>query len=224
MRKFGLTIGFVILFVFNVLNGYAVQQDSLFLYTKPGCSNCHATKQIFNESGISYIEKSLDIDINAAEMLRKIAAAGYKKSIYLPVIFINDKLYHPAYKTDKGLVSLPLQDVVDTILGKFKKGELNLPAYNASKNRNEAQAAEVTSDCEVKTSPVYLICSTFEKEDDAKKLMNKLISEGYTYAGIVYSQKQFKVFSKFFYDQTQANADLKTMKKDYSKAYLLDIP
>jgi len=225
MDKLVLKITLILLFVFQFANGYAVQQqDTLLLFTKPGCSNCHATKQILTQSGISFIEKSLDKDANAAEMLSRMAAIGYKQSIYLPVIFLNNKLYHPAYKADTGLVALPLQDVVDTIRLKFQRGELNLPLLDRSKVTTQPEQAVAPSDCEVKTSPIYLICSVYEKEEDAKVLMNKLLTGGYPFAGMMYYQNQYRVFTKFYYDQAQADIELSALKKEYDKAYLLAMP
>ena len=225
MDKFVFKISLILLFVFQLANGYAVQQqDTLLLFTKPGCSNCHATKQVLTQSGISFIEKSLDKDANAAEMLSRMAALGYKQSIYLPVIFLNNKLYHPAYQADTGLVALPLQDVVDTIRMKFQRGELNLPLMDKKKMLSMPEQAEATSDCEVKTSPIYLICSVYDKEDDAKVLMNKLLTGGYPFAGMMYYQNKYRVFTKFYYDQAQADSELAGIKKEYDKAYLLPMP
>jgi len=225
MYKLIFKICLAFLFVFQFSNGYAVQQqDTLLLFTKPGCSNCHATKRILTQSGISFIEKSLDKDVNAAEMLSRMAAIGYKQSIYLPVIFLNNKLYHPAYKVDTGLVSLPLQDVVDTIRMKFQRGELNLPLVDTKNVSNQPEQAEATSDCELKTSPIYLICSVYDKEEDAKVLMNKLLAGGFPFAGMMYYQNQYRVFTKFFYNQAQADIELNIIKKGYEKAYLLPMP
>jgi glutaredoxin len=225
MYKLIFKICLILLFVFQLANGSAVQQqDTLLLFTKPGCSNCHATKQILTQSGISFVEKSLDKDANAAEMLSRMAALGYKQSIYLPVIFLNDKLYHPAYKADTGLVALPLQDVVDTIRMKFQRGELNLPLVDKSKVTTQPELTEAPSDCEVKTSPIYLICSVYEKEEDAKLLMAKLLAGGYPFAGMMYYQNQYRVFTKFYYYQAQADSELLTVKKEYEKAYLLPMP
>ena len=130
MNKVGLTLSLITLFFLNFTNGYAIQ-DSLVLYTKPGCSTCHAVKQVLQQSGIYYIEKSLDKTEFASEMLHKLSATGYHNEISLPVIFLNNKLYHPAYVSDTGLVSIPISDVVDSIRNKFRRGELNLKGVNS---------------------------------------------------------------------------------------------
>ena len=222
MNRISLTLCFFALFIFNSTNGYA-RQDSLLLYTKPGCSNCQAAKLALRQSGISYAEKSLDNNDFASEMLHKLSTVGYHEKIYLPVIFLNNKLYHPAYKSDTGMVSIPLQDVVDSIKKKFQRGELNLPiAKLETPNNNELPIA--SSDCELKTTPIYLICANYNTEEEAKTVMNKLISGGYIYAGIVYSQKQYRVFCKIFTDYGVANSDLNVMKKTYKDAYLLEMP
>jgi hypothetical protein len=95
------------------------------------------------------------------------------------------------------------------------------------KGDNIAETPEINqqnSDCDLKVSPVYLICAAFNTEAEAKALMNKLITDGYTYAGYIQQNKQFSVFSKFYYDSNSANQDLPAMKKIFGQAaYLLEL-
>jgi glutaredoxin len=223
MNRFSSITCLIIVFFFSFTKGYAVQ-DSLVLYTNPGCSNCKAVKQALQQSGIYYIEKSLEKNVFATEMLHKLSANGYHKEIYLPVILLNNKMYHPAYKSDTGLVSIPLQDVVDTLRNRFRRGELNVHGVNAAYSTNTTGSSSTNSDCQVKASPIYLVCSTFDTEAEAKAAMNKLISSGYTFAGIILYQNKFRVFSKFFYDQTSANSELNEMMKSFTNAYLFEMP
>ena len=223
MKKTGLKLIFTLSFIFNFTFGYAVQ-DSLFLYTKPGCSNCHATKQILNEAGINFIEKTLDKDKFADEMLRKLAEVGYHKEIYLPVIFLNKQLLHPVYKTDKGLISVPLQSVVDSIKNKYRRGELNLAVDNITKTSGTVDNSQLNSDCEVKVPTIYLVCDSFKTETDAKAKMNKLISDGYSFAGIIFYQNQYRVFTKFYSSKIVADHDLNKVNKEFQNAYLFEMP
>ena len=216
----------VALLLLTGLSSYAAQ-DSLVLYTKPDCSNCRATKLMLHSSGISYIEKSLDNTAYATEMLQKLAAAGYHKEIYLPVIFLNNKLYHPALRSDTGLVSVPLENVVDSIKYKYQRGELHLPAFNSTEvvvPENNTKHFSNSSDCEVKTSPVYLITAEYNTEAEAKADMNKLINSGYTFAGMIFYQNKYKVFCKFFYDYGAANTELNLLRNKYPKAYMMEVP
>ena len=198
--------------------------DSLILYTKQDCSNCQATKQAFQQYGLNYIEKNLENEKYAAEMLRKLSGSGYHKEIYLPVIFLNNKLYHPVYKSDTGMVYLPLNAVVDSFKNKFRRKELNLAVSNNNNVLKIQGTVTSNSDCEMKASPVYLICATYKTENEAKTVMNKLIASGNTYAGMINYHNQFRVFSKFFYDHEAAKSELNEIKKTFKDAYLFEIP
>jgi|GEM_PF-1793602 len=200
------------------------QQDTLLLYTKAGCSNCQAVKQAFLQTGIPYLEQNLENKAVASQMLHKMAAAGYKDKIFLPVVFLKNKLYHPAYSSDTGLVALALPFVVDSIKHKYLRGELHL---FASSQTNASSASDITAsdaDCEIKTTPIYLICASYNSEKEALEAMNKLIANGYSYAGIALSQKQYRVYSKFFFDRNTANTELTQAKKTFSDAYLFEMP
>lgn len=223
MNKLKFAICFIVLCIVAFSNVYAVQ-DSLFIYTKPGCSNCHSAKQALEQSGIPFIEKSLDNKENAAEMLHKISVAGFHDKIYLPVIFVNHKLYHPAYSTDTGLVSVPLSDVVDSIKNKYQRGELNLPAVSQPNTTPTAETVAASSDCEVKVPAIYLVCANYTTEAEALTVMNKLIKDGFIFAGIVNIQKQYKVFCKIFTNEPEATSGLTDIKNTYKDAYLYEMP
>ena len=220
MNKICLIIGLLMVFFLPGNEVFAVQ-DSLVIYTKSDCSNCQSVKQVLRQNGIYYIEKSLEKNEIATEMLNKLSLSGYHKDIFLPVIFLNAKLYHPAIMSDSGLVSIPLQEIVDSIKYKVQKGEISLQGINTEKISNNTSN---NSDCEMKVTPIYLICDNFKTEDEAKANMYKLISNGYIYAGIIQYQHQFSVFSKFYFDKISAGTDLLEMKKTFTKAYLLEMP
>ena len=224
MNKFQVKTIVILLLLISSIKGYAAQ-DSLILYTKPDCSNCHSVKLVLHQSGISFIEKSLAITANATEMLRKLAELGYRGEIYLPVIFVNNQLYHPVFQKGKSLVKIPLPNIIDTIKYKFNHRELNLPAYNNEITSKETDVpATGNSDCEMKTAPVYVVCANYNTEVEAKAEMNKLIAKGYTYAGYIFYQKQYRVFSKFFYDRSLSDTELNEIKKSYNEAYLFEVP
>ncbi len=210
----------IILLIGSILNSYAVQ-DSLILYTKPDCSNCHAVKKVLNKSGIPFIEKTLSNDLNAAEMLKKLEISGFKGDIYLPVIYLNTNLCHPAYAVNNKLISLPIEDVIDTLRLKFYNKEINLSSTNQVKS--EIVEPSGNSDCEMKVPLQYLICKIFDKEEDATKEMNSLINKGYIYAGYLRSKNKFSVFSKFSYDKSALETELNEIKKIYSDAYIVEI-
>lgn len=211
------------LFLLCMQNANA-QRDTLLLFTKPDCSNCLSVKQVFRQSGISFIEKSLEDNENAKKMLQRLSELGYKDKIYLPVIFLKNKLYHPAYSTNTGLVALALPDVVDSIKKKYMRGELYLVESNQISSSVASNSSTNDSDCEVKTAPIYLICANYSTEKEALEAMNKLISNGYSYAGIAFSQKQYRVYNKFFFDRNTANTELLLAKKIFNNAYLFEMP
>jgi len=222
MKKIGLKLIFTLLFVLNYVSIYAIQ-DSLILYTKPDCSNCRDTKQALNEAGINFIEKTLNNDKFADEMLHKLSIVGYHKEIYLPVIFLNKQLLHPAYKTANGLITLSLQSVADSLKSKYLRGELNLAIDNTPKISTTENQSQFSSDCELKVPTIYLICDSFSGEIEAKNEMNQLISEGYSFAGIIFYHNQYRVFSKFYSTKTLADNDLIQLKKRFQNAYLFEM-
>lgn len=223
MRNFSLMIFCFMTFLLCIDNVQA-QQDTLLLFTKPDCSNCQATKQQLLQSGINFIEKTLNESENAKIMLRKLSATGYKDKIYLPVMFLNNKLYHPAYQSDTGLVSLSLPTVIDSIKNKYRRGELHLATLKSTVQTTTSNQLQHDSDCEVKASPIYLICADFSIEDEAKEAMNKLINNGYSFAGIVYYKNLYRVYNKFFFDRILADSELIHTQETFKTSYLLELP
>jgi len=223
MKRIQYLFIFLGLFVLLIQTAQA-QQDSLVLFTKPGCSNCQATKTTFHQYGINFIEKNLESNENATIMLRKLSAAGYKNKILLPVIFLNNKLYHPAFRSDIGLVELAISDVVDSIKLMYRRGELHLAISNQELKIANNESEHTTSDCELKTTPIYLVCANYGSENEAIVAMKKLIAHGYPFAGIVLYQNQYLVYSKFFLEYSVANSELNAARKIFSNAYLLELP
>jgi glutaredoxin len=220
MSKLEKVLMLLLLVSTNLFYGFG-QNDSILLYTKPDCSNCKAVKQSLTQSGIHYIEKSLTDKEIASQMLHEIAAVGYHDKILLPVIFLNNKLYHPAYQTNKGLVTLELPSVVDSIKNKFKRGELRLSAVKQVVPSTPV-ATSSNNDCELNALPIYLVCVNYNTETAAVAAMNKLIANGYSFAGIVMSKNIFRVYSKIFYDPIVANNELTQAKVTFQDAYLFE--
>lgn len=222
MKRINLAICLFFMVVSNVAD-LSAQKDSLLLFTKPDCSNCQATKRQLTRAGIAYKEMSLDEDKNPPIMLKKLAEKKYKGKIFLPVIFMNNKLYHPAYETTKGMEEMPLGDVVDTLLLKQKTGQLHFPQL---KNIKVAplDATVHDADCEVKSTPIYLVCFDFENEKEALESVTALVKQGYSFAGVVFHQHKYKVYCKLFLDKSVAATELIHMQQSFKNAYLFQMP
>jgi glutaredoxin len=199
------------------------QNDSLLLFTKPDCSNCQATKRQLTRAGIAYKEMSLTDDKNPPIMLKKLADKKYNGKIFLPVIFMNNQLYHPAYETKKGMAELPIGDVVDTLLLKQKTGQLHFPTLTSIKVA-PLEATVHDADCEIKTGPFYLVCYDFTAANEAQEAVNNLVKQGYSFAGMVFQQGKFKVYCKLFLDNSVAASELIHMQATFKNAYLYQMP
>ncbi|MFZ4456741.1 MAG: glutaredoxin family protein [Bacteroidales bacterium] len=215
-------IATVLLFTVFLTNGFS-QTDSLVLFTKPGCSNCNAAKLQLHQNRIAFKEHSLESDNNGRRMLQLLAKAGYKERIYLPVILLNNRLYHPAYQSDTGLATMALPDVVDSLVARQKRGALHLPIEIAAKRTETTAAIEHSAECEVNASTFYLINSTFATEPEAKAEMNRLIKEGYIYAGFLFTKGKYQVYSKFFFDKAMAESELQRAKLEKAASYLIEV-
>lgn len=198
------------------------QKDTLFLYTKPDCSNCQATKQVFKQLGIKYFEKDLNNSTNASEMLHKLALLGYKDKIFLPVIFLNKSIFHPAFNTKKGLVSINIEAAIDSMKIRYFKGDLQLYGNDPSMIENSNIQQTSTSDCELETKQYYLICANYNTEKEGAEAMKKLIANGYSYAGVIFIGNRYLVYNKFFLDKNIANQQLEETRKIFSSAYVLE--
>jgi glutaredoxin len=219
-------INLAICLFFVVMSSIAeqsVQRDSLLLFTKPDCSNCQATKRQLTRAGIAYKEMNLNDDANPPIMLKKLAEKKYKGKIFLPVIFMNNQLYHPAYETKKGMEEMPLGDVVDTLLLKQKTGQLHFQKVTNVKVA-PLEATVHDADCEIKTGPFYLICYDFNTANEAQEAMNNLVKQGYSFAGMLFQQGMFKVYCKLFLDKSVASSELVHMQESFKNAYLFQLP
>ncbi len=220
MKRISTVLLFTVLL--SLANGFS-QTDSLVLFTKPGCSNCNAAKQQLHQNRIAFAEHSLESDNNGRRMLQILAKAGYKERIYLPVIMLNNTLYHPAYQNDTGLVSIALPDVVDSLVARQKRGAIHLPIEAVAKRTEAPTVAEHSAECEVNASTFYLISSAFATQPEAKAEMNRLIKEGYIYAGFLQSKGMYQVYSKFFFDKAMAESELQRTKLEKPTSYLIEV-
>lgn len=217
-------IRFLLLLFIIALSGNLdcrAQQDSLFIYTKASCANCKAVKQHLLQNKINFIEKDLADNNNAMEMLDKLEAAQYHQQIILPVIFLNKRLYHPAFQTKKRLEPVAIPYVMDTLVNQMRRGELHLPSLQLA--HKESEASEQESDCDIQIDPICLVVAGFQTEPEAKALMSKLIKDGYIYAGIVYSSNQYRVYNKIFLNRDIATKELENERKIFKDGYLLEI-
>ena len=217
-----LLIVFFGLLLFSV--NASAQTDSLVLYTKISCSNCMSVKQALNASSIGYIEKGLENNQFAQEMLSKLRSKGYHGTINLPVIFLNNKILHPTYEKDSSFVSVPLNQVIDSIKQKVLNGTLHLKNLTKETMAAENEIDSQSSDCEVEHNPIYLICQSFNTVNDANEYKSRLILQGYSFAGVLFYKNQYHVYCKFFLDQTVAQNAFPSSRKQFPQAYLFQIP
>jgi glutaredoxin len=220
---------FFCLMIFSSLWSLAMAQtDTLLLYTKPGCSNCHATKTDLDRNNIPYFEKTLDKIENGREVLDKLKKIGYKETIHLPVIFLNGKLRHPALQTDTGLQMVMLEDAVDSIKKMYRTNRIHLAIPQKSEVSKSSQIPTEESSCEadVKNSPTtvyYLVCSNYLDEKEAKEAMKRLFNAKYVDAGILELNGIYKVYLKYFTDKELADKELTKAKEIFKEAYLINI-
>lgn len=212
----------ITLFIPGILQSISAQ-DSLLLYTQASCSNCKAVKRILINNKINFIEKDLADQQNAAEMLYKLKQIHYTKDINLPVVLLNNRMYHPAYQTTTGLITLDIANVMDTLINRNKRGEMHLTNLQmAQQATSTAQTIHSISECNIST-PTVLVIAEFKAEADAKSTMQKLIDKGFTYAGMVYSSGMYRVYSKLFLKQEIAEQELINTRKQNPGCYLLAI-
>ena len=202
----------------------SAQTDSLVLYTKKNCSNCMSVKQALNASSIGYIEKGLENNQFAQEMLSKLRSKGYHGTINLPVIFLNNKILHPTYEKDSSFVSVPLNQVIDSIKQKVLNGTLHLKNLAKEPMAAENELDSHSSDCEVEHNPIYLICQSFNTVNEANEYKSRLILQGYSFAGVIFYKNQYHVYCKFFLDNAIAQKAILFSQSQFPQAYLLQIP
>jgi glutaredoxin len=210
-----------ILFIFSLLFQLGQAQDTLYIYTKHDCSVCNQTKQVLSARGVSYFEKNVATSANASEMLSKLASSGFKSSIYMPVIYVGKKLMHPAYSTDSGLVNVEINTVVDSLVRKYRRGEIakvNMPLAAEPSHNSTASA-----DCEHTTGAVYLIVANYPVEKEAVGAVQILIKNGYPNAGFVNDSGVFRVYLALYPDFSTASSHLTIEKFKFTDAYLLPL-
>jgi len=198
-------------------------QDTLYVYTKHDCSVCNQTKKVLTARGVSYLEKDVATSTNATEMLSKLAISGFKSSIYMPVIYLGKKLMHPAYTVDSGLVNVEINAVVDSVVRKYRRGEIAKVEIRPKTETINKTDQKTTADCEHTTGAVYLIAVNYPVEKEALGAVQILIKNGYTNAGFVYVGKVFCVYLDIYPDFKTASAQLTVEKFKFTDAYLLPV-
>jgi glutaredoxin len=198
-------------------------QDTLYIYTKHDCSVCNQTKQVLSARGVSYFEKNVATPANASEMLSKLAVSGFKSSIYMPVVYVGKKLMHPSYYTDSGLVNIEINTVVDSLIRKYRRGEIakvNIITKTETVNKT---GQNTTADCEHTTGAVYLIVANYPIEKEAVGAVQILIKNGYPNAGFVNDSGVFRVYIALYPDFSTASSHLNIEKFKFTDAYLLPL-
>ena len=193
------------------------QNDTLELYTKQGCGHCRWTKETLVKNHIAFSNNDLADDINGDIMLKRLAAAKYKGTIYLPVIFLNDSLISPSMDT-----TLSLQKIVNTLLIKQKNGSLHFAKSELTLEQLNSNANEAHDDCTLrKGEPQYVIIQyEFTDKQQAADLLKELHRQGYMFAGMTFMQAKYKVYSQVFTTESEANAVLPAVQKKFPGAYV----
>lgn len=199
------------------------QSDSLKLFTKKGCGNCKIAKEQFNQHSANYIEYELEDRENVKLMFNYLNKIGYKGKIFMPVMVLNNKVYHPIYQTADTLQDIPLSSAIDSILTRVKIEKLQLAQAKIIMQSLDSVQSASQSDCEEHIAPIYLICKNFKVKNDALLFMHQLQSQGYTNAGLVEHQGYFRVYKKYFLNQDFANDELQKARTNNEEAYLLSI-
>ena len=209
----------IFFFCIYAVAGFA-QNDTLELYTKKGCSHCKWTKETLTKNGIAFSENDVADDIVADVMLKRLAAAKYKGTIYVPVIFLNDSLIHPTIDTTQSL-----QKTVNTIVTKQKNGTLHFAKSELTIEQLNSDANGVSDECALrKGEPQYVIIQyEFDDKQQAADLLKELHKQGYMFAGMTYVQSKYKVYSQVFLNENEAKAVLPNMQKKYPQAYVYTI-
>jgi glutaredoxin len=194
--------------------------DTLFIYSKHNCSVCKQTKQVLLTRGISFVEKVVETPLNASEMLSKLALSGFKGTIYVPVIYVGKKLVYPAYTTNNGLVNLEINSVVDSLIHKFRSGEITIVDMSPITEKAIKNESDESPDCEHTTGHVYLIAANYTVEKEAINAVQVLMKYGYTNAGFVYDNNVFRVYLELYRDFASASTQLAIEKFKFTDAYL----
>jgi hypothetical protein len=153
-------------------------------------------------------------------MLSKLAVSGYKSSIYMPVIYVGKKLMHPAYSTDSGLVNLEINNVVDSIVRKYRSGQIvKVDIATQTKTLNKTYQNTI-ADCEHTSGTIYLIAANYAVEKEAVGAVQILIKNGYPNAGFIHDSAVFRVYLALYSDFSTASSQLTAEKFKFTDAYL----
>jgi len=210
-------INIIIFTILISIKGYC-QQDSLIIFTKKGCSNCAYTKTILKENKINFIELGVENKTNAKNMLNQLKEIGYEGKIYMPIIFLNNEIYHPVYETDTSLTRITLKNALDSIIFKYEAGLISPIKDTNKKITNNTN--DINNDCEINKKQIYLMGENFKDEEKAILFVNKLKDEGYINSGLLYYQNYYRVYYDIFLDVNKANIELNTLRKQNKISYL----
>lgn len=209
-----------VIFLFFILTSGFAQQDSITLYTKAGCGNCKYTKEQLQKAHIYYTEYELGSNNNAKLMLKNLHRTGYSGNMYLPIIFINDSLFHPAIFKDSVLVKTSLPIIVDSILTLSQNGTFS---FKKIENNTSQDQIQENDDCEIHNTSIYIVCKNFEDESQALDFSQNLINTGFPDAGFFLYNKMYRVYSYITFSQIQAQALLELSRKQLGMSYILEI-
>ena len=220
MRNYLFLTAIVFLFINQNTIG---QSDSLKLFTKQGCGNCKFAKETLNKNSASYIEYELEDRENVKQMFNYLHKIGYKGKILMPVMVLNNEVYHPVYQAKDTLLDISLSGAIDSILTRIKVKNLQLAHAKISIQTADDLQPTSQSDCETQITPIYLVCRNFKIKNEALIFLQELQSNGYTNAGILEHQGFYRVYNKYFLNQDFANDELKKTRITNGEAYLLSV-
>ncbi|MDC0584620.1 glutaredoxin [Bacteroidales bacterium] len=211
MFKLNFSFALLLMVGFASINA---KKHEVEIYTKQGCSNCNYTKQRFNDSQIKYNEFALEDDANATPMLKKLRQHEYTDKILLPVIFIDNKLYHPKKNDTIGYESI--SEVVDYIIS--IKGQLDSDTARTSFDKESVNS----TDCESSYTRYYLICSRVGSAEKAGRQV-ETFKTVYPASDFTFHKNKYLVYIDFFYVRDDAVMLFDSLKEDFDMLYILKI-
>lgn len=192
------------------------------LYTQAGCGNCAYLKTKLEECNISFVERALNSESNAAEMLRALNDLGFKGRILLPVVLFDGALYHPVMEINGEFMHVSLDAALESLSKAYATVEKDdFPEDHVSISANYESGSG--DDC-LFMDVFYVVCANFEDVNAAKKFARVLKMNGYPGSGYLYYNNRYRVYASTYYYGEEAEAALKDIKHNYRGSYVLTMP
>lgn len=195
------------------------QNDSIILYTKPGCNNCKATKQALQRAQISYKEVTLENAKNGEQMISRLKTNKYTGTIHLPVIFINNTLIYPKDSTTD------IEKTVNGIITKHKSKEYNFVSMPIPAQKTTSITDTIVADCnyeDKKETKHVIILEEVNNEQEALQKNKEYVNKGYIYTGILYNGKTYKLYNQTYNSLAEANTAYEQIRIQFPNSYILN--